>query len=168
VTAQRIGIFGGTFDPPHAGHRAAIAAAWSTGNFDVILVVVAGDPYEKSDVSSATERLRWSEDLFADLPGVVVSDIEILRGGPSYSVDTVEAIISDGSLATLIIGADVAEHLEQWRGSANLRQLCDVLIVARGNYAPRLDATWRWRYLDMDRIDISSSELRAQRNMENT
>ncbi|MEI6710544.1 MAG: adenylyltransferase/cytidyltransferase family protein, partial [Actinomycetota bacterium] len=92
---SRLGLFGGTFDPPHLGHVAALEAAISTDRFDRILVTVAGDPYRKSlehSVSPSPLRLAMARAAFAHLPLVEVSSIEIDRSGPSYTIDTVRAL----------------------------------------------------------------------------
>jgi nicotinate-nucleotide adenylyltransferase len=86
VKAQRCGLFGGTFDPPHFGHVAALRAAAASSRFDRIEVTVAGDPYEKSAsgaVRSTAIRLAMARAAFGELDLVVVSDREIRRDGPS-------------------------------------------------------------------------------------
>ena len=96
VPAHRLGLFGGTFDPPHNGHVAALRAAAGTGRFDAIEVTVAGDPYRKSalgGVHSAATRLAMALAAFDHLDLVRVSEREINRPGPSYTIDTVEELL---------------------------------------------------------------------------
>ena len=92
MNVRRIGLFGGTFDPPHFGHVAALKAAAKSGRYDLIEVTVAGDPYLKrleGGVRDATVRLAMARAAFGGLDLVVVSDREIVRDGPSYTIDTV-------------------------------------------------------------------------------
>jgi len=106
VHVRRIGLFGGTFDPPHFGHVAALEAAAATGLFDLIEVTVAGDPYVKSaenDVRSADVRLAMAKAAFDDLDLVQVSDLEIVRTGPSYTIDTVRELLKGADDVDLIV-----------------------------------------------------------------
>jgi len=98
MTRPRIGLFGGTFDPPHLGHLAALRAAAATNRYDEIVVTVAGDPYQKSDtrtIRDAEERLALARAAFAEVPLVTVSDLEVRRTGPSYTIDTVRELLAD-------------------------------------------------------------------------
>ena len=93
----RIGILGGTFDPPHVGHVAAARAAIERLGLDRLLLVVANDPWQKSgqrEISAAEDRYALTEALAREIPGAEASRLEIDRGGPSYSVDTAEAVLA--------------------------------------------------------------------------
>ena len=93
----RIGIMGGTFDPPHLGHVAAARAVIERLGLDRLLLVVANDPWQKSGqraVSAAEDRYALTEALAEEIPGAEASRIEIDRGGPSYSVDTAEEVLA--------------------------------------------------------------------------
>ncbi|HEY5010669.1 MAG TPA: adenylyltransferase/cytidyltransferase family protein, partial [Acidimicrobiales bacterium] len=117
MNIRRIGLFGGTFDPPHFGHVAALEAAAASGRFDLIEVTVAGDPYHKrlvGDVDSANVRLAMARAAFSDLDLVEVSDREIRRDGPSYTIDTVRELLRECDAVDLIVGADLAEQLNSW------------------------------------------------------
>ena len=94
---ERIGILGGTFDPPHVGHVAAARAVMEQLGLDRLLLVVANDPWQKSGqraVSPAEDRYALTEALAEEIPGAEASRLEIDRGGPSYSVDTAEEILA--------------------------------------------------------------------------
>jgi nicotinate-nucleotide adenylyltransferase len=115
-TAERIGLFGGTFDPPHLGHVAALRAVSSALSLDRLLLVVANDPWQKSSsraVTPAEDRFAMAQALAEGIPGVEASRMEIDRGGPSFTVTTVEALRAE-ALAVgrpmpqiyLIVGAD--------------------------------------------------------------
>ena len=88
---RRIGVFGGTFDPPHIGHLVAAVDAQRELDLDVVLLVVASVPWQKVDsrrISPAEDRLALVRAAVEDAPLLQVSDIEIRRGGPSYTADT--------------------------------------------------------------------------------
>lgn len=94
-TATRLGVFGGTFDPPHFGHLAAALEAHHLLRLDRMLLVVANDPWQKSGlapVSPAADRLALTVAAATGIDGLEVSDIEIRRGGPSSTTETLEAL----------------------------------------------------------------------------
>src|ERR1700683_1992735 len=89
--AERIGIFGGTFDPIHVGHLVAAVNAKDALGLDRVLMVVANVPWQKAGiraVSSASDRLALVDAAVGDVPGLEASPIEIERGGDSYTADT--------------------------------------------------------------------------------
>ena len=134
MNIRRIGLFGGTFDPPHFGHVAALEAAVASGRYDLIEVTVAGDPYRKrleGDVDSAGVRLAMARAAFCDLDLVEVSDREIRRDGPSYTIDTVRELLGECDAVDLIVGADLAEQLNGWHEADALRTLVRVGVVPR-------------------------------------
>jgi len=164
VNSRRIGLFGGTFDPPHFGHVAALRAAAATGRFDRIEVTVAGDPYRKSGdgtVLAASVRLAMAQVAFADLPLVAVSDREIRREGPSYTIDTVRELLSEADSVDLIVGADLALQLNGWREADTLRTLVRVGVVPRPGSVTVLPEGWDGYEIPMDPVDLSSTFIRG-------
>jgi nicotinate-nucleotide adenylyltransferase len=156
-----VGLFGGTFDPPHLGHVAALAAAARTGRFNRIEVVVAGDPYHKGrDVMPAEVRLAMARAAFVGLPLVVVSDREIARTGPSYTVDTVRELLAEVDAVDLIVGADLAAQLDGWHEADALRELVDVGVVPRPGSSGGLPSRWRGYVIPMEPVDLSSTFIR--------
>jgi nicotinate-nucleotide adenylyltransferase len=165
VKVRRLGLFGGTFDPPHFGHVAALVAAAATGRFDRIEVTVAGDPYQKSSASyvrSAAERLAMAHAAFDDLDLVHVSDVEIRRDGPSYTVVTVKELLREADNVDLIVGADLAMQLDGWHEALQLQDLVEVGIVPRPGSVTLEPYGWRCYEIDMDPVDLSSRYIRAQ------
>jgi nicotinate-nucleotide adenylyltransferase len=163
VDADRLGLFGGTFDPPHRGHVAALEAAWRTGRFARLLVTVAGEPYQKTgdrSLSPATDRLAMAVAAFAALPGVEVSDREITRRGPTYTIDTVRELRAEGWRVELLVGADAAAALDGWHEAATLAELVTIGVFPRASTVPVLSARWRAEVLEMDPVDLSSTEIR--------
>lgn len=162
---RRIGLFGGTFDPPHLGHLAAAVTAREALDLDEVLLVVANDPWQKSDqrpITEAQHRLAMTELLVEDIDGIEASDVEILRGGESYMIDTVTDMRRQGHEITLIVGADVADGLETWERWDQLRQLVRLAVLDRPGYvSPTLDG-WLMERVSVEPKDISSSKLRDQ------
>lgn len=162
MTARRLGLFGGTFDPPHLGHVAALVAAARCGRFDRLEVTVAGDPYQKAaGVRPAALRLAMAHAAFDGLALVHVSDREILRQGPSYTIDTVRELLDEAATVDLIVGADLAPQLDRWHEASTLRELVTVGVVPRPGSLSAAPEGWRWYEIPMDPVDLSSTFIRA-------
>jgi nicotinate-nucleotide adenylyltransferase len=164
----RIGIFGGTFDPPHAGHVAAARAVIAQLGLDRLLLVVANDPWQKSGqrvVSPAADRYALVEALVPEIPGAEASRLEIDRGGPSYSVDTAEEILAEAGGQPvelyLVVGADLVPELGSWHRAADLRRLVTLAVVSRPTGpTPAVPPGWRAKLVDGPQVPVSSSEIR--------
>jgi len=172
VRRERIGLLGGTFDPPHAGHLRAAEAARDQLELDRVLLVVANHPWQKTPVrtiSPAADRLEMVRAGCEGRPGLEASSLEIDRGGPSYTLDTVREIRAlsaregrpDPDLY-LVIGADLVPTLPSWHRWPELRDLVTLAIVPRPHAAvsgpPGGGA--RWCVVGGVDVDVSSSELR--------
>ena len=164
----RIGIFGGTFDPPHAGHVAAARAVTERLGLDRLLLVVANDPWQKSgqrQVSPAADRYALTEALAEEIPGAEAIRLEIDRGGPSYSVDTAEEILARAGghpvELFLVVGADLVPELGSWHRYQDLQRLVTLAVVSRpAGSAPVLAPGWRAEWVDGPQVPVSSSEVR--------
>jgi len=141
---SRVGIYGGTFDPIHVGHLHVITQLIEKDLVDQLLVIPAGDPLLRQDAPIATgqQRRTMCQLALADLPAdvaakVQVNPIEILRTGPSYAIDTVEAVTQNypGDTIILVIGQDAAEKLDQWHRIDELRGMVEFLVIGRPGYA---------------------------------
>jgi len=167
--AERLGLFGGTFDPPHVGHLAAAAACRSELELDRVLLVVANEPWQKvADrvPSPARLRLEMVRAAVDGWPGLQASAVEIRRGGPSYTIDTVEELRrgSPGAPPELmvLIGSDLVPTLPSWHRSEDLRHAVDLGVVVRpGADPPSVPAGWRWHSVVGPSLDISSSAVRT-------
>jgi nicotinate-nucleotide adenylyltransferase len=165
---ERVGIFGGTFDPIHVGHLVAATWARDALALDRVILVVANDPWQKSarrQVTAAEDRLAVVAAAVQGVPGLEPGRMEIDRGGPSYTVDTVRALTDQHpeSCFHLLVGADVAAELDGWHDAATLATLVRLVIVDRGGTAPAPDPPgWRVDRLRIPALDISSSELRRR------
>lgn len=169
--AQRIGIFGGTFDPPHLGHEAAARAMVDALALDRLLLVVANDPWQKSStrpITPAEDRFALTQALAAGVPGTEASRLEIDRGGPSYSIETVEALLEEADRAGrprpelfLVVGADLVPELSTWGRGAELAGLVTLAVVSRPTTPrPVVPPGWDVIWLDGPQVDVSSSAVR--------
>ena len=141
---SRVGIYGGTFDPIHLGHLHVITQLIEKDLVDHLLVIPAGAPLLRQNAPIATgqQRRTMCQLALGDLPAQVaskvqVNPIEILRTGPSYSIDTVEAVAQSypDDTIVLIIGQDAAGKLDQWHRIDELRGMVEFLIIARPGHA---------------------------------
>ena len=159
MTASRVGVFGGTFDPVHIGHLAIALAALETVPLDrVVFVPARRSPLkERGPVADQEHRLAMLESATADEPRFSVSRIELDRGGPSYTVDTLEALAGEGRLF-LILGADASADLDRWKDPERVRALATLVVARRSGAELPVGAI----ALDTPLMDISARELRAR------
>ena len=138
---SKIGIVGGTFDPLHNGHLAAAEAAIGCANLDrVVFIPAAQPPHRPPAVASAEQRLEMCKLATDGDVRFEVSDSELKRGGPSFTVDTLAELrrLNPGDELFLILGWDAARLFPSWRQPDKVRAQASILIVARpGSDAPR-------------------------------
>ncbi|HEV2813946.1 MAG TPA: nicotinate-nucleotide adenylyltransferase, partial [Solirubrobacteraceae bacterium] len=169
-----MGILGGSFNPPHVGHLVMAQEAHAQLQLDqVILMPVATPPHkELADDPGAEERLRLCELVAAKDDRLAVSRLEVDRGGPSYTVDTLREIhaAAPGDDLTFIVGGDMAHSLPAWREPEAVLQLATLAVAEREGAARRdiserlapLAGAYRIRFFDMPRLDISSTSIRRR------
>ena len=165
---RRLGILGGTFDPPHAGHLAAALAVQTQVGLDDVVLMVANEPWQKvgdRQVTPAGLRFEMTDALVQGISGLRADDREIRRGGPTYTVDTLEEILSDqpDTEIFLIVGADTANRLETWHRASDVVGLSTIVIVNRDdstNTAPGFLHDARVVNVSMNPVDVSSSAIR--------
>lgn len=171
MPAERLGILGGTFDPPHAGHLAAARAARDALGLDRVLLVVANLPWQKAPsrtITGAEDRLAMVEAAVEGEPGLEASRLELDRGGPSYTIDTVEQLCREKAAAGrpapelfLVVGADLVPTLDTWERPDDLRRLVTLVVVTRPRSpAPGTPTGWRTVQVDGGGVDVSSSDVR--------
>lgn len=164
--AARIGVFGGTFDPPHVGHLVTAVNVRHALRLDRLLLVVANQPWQKlgtRPISAAADRLAMVEAAVGDVPGLEASSIEIDRGGHSYTADTLAELGGrhPGSSLFLVLGADAATGLPTWERVDEVRDLASLVVVDRpGAPAPSIPAGWSWTHVEVPRLEVSSTDLR--------
>ena len=133
---------------------------------DRVLLVVAGDPWQKRGrvVASARDRLALAEVAVADVDGVEVSAIEVERGTASVTADTLEALTAPGRELFLILGADAVANMSTWRRLDETRELATVVVVERRGdvHAEPPGPGWSVERLSVPRLDVSSTDLRER------
>jgi nicotinate-nucleotide adenylyltransferase len=164
----RLGVFGGTFDPIHVGHLVAAVNAAHAARLDEVLMVVANQPWQKVDtreLSPAVDRLALVRAAVEGYPKLVVSDIELRRGGNSYTADTLAELKRTRPEAELfvVVGADVAAQLHTWERQQEVAEAATLVVVNRPTVAvPALGPPWRVIEAHMPAMDLSSTELRQR------
>jgi nicotinate-nucleotide adenylyltransferase len=176
---MRVGIFGGTFDPPHVGHLlVAVDALERLGLDRMVVVPAATQPLKAGEISATAEqRLAMARLLVDGDPRFEVDPIEIERGGISYMVDTLQALAArwPGAELFLLTGADVLGTFHRWRGPERIRELATLGVLARGDgggtsggggaASPPPPAEFPGGppvMLSTRRVDVSSTEIRAR------
>lgn len=131
----RIGIYGGTFSPPHNGHIAAAKAFMEQMWLDFLYIIpTATPPHKEMEYpASAVDRLEMCRLAFAGMEGVYVSDLEIARGGRSYTVDTLRELSGSDRRLFLLCGTDMMLTLDQWRDPKSIFELCYPVYIRRDN-----------------------------------
>jgi nicotinate-nucleotide adenylyltransferase len=164
--AQRLGVFGGTFDPVHVAHLFAAVEARSALALDRMLLVVAADPWQKhaSVVAPAQVRYEMVEAAVADVPGLEASRIELDRVGPTYTIDTVEALQAGNAPPEvfIVVGADVAASIDTWHRADDLRRRVTLAVVTRDGTECVAPDGWRVQPVAIPRLDVSSTDLRKR------
>src|SRR6202012_5349332 len=136
---MRIGILGGTFNPPHLGHLVAAQEAHRELDLDQVMLIPAGVPPHKpvDDEPGPEHRLELCRLAVGDDERFTVSDLELRRDGPSFTVDTLEILRkrSPSDDLFLILGADIAAGLADWHEPERVLELATVAIAKRGGTA---------------------------------
>jgi len=163
----RIGVLGGTFDPPHIGHLIVAQDAWSALGLERVLFVPAAVPPHKRGVAitPAEVRLAMVEAACADDPRFEACDLEIRRGGTSYTVDTLRALKERDPRGALffLLGADQFRDIHKWRSPLELARLAELVVLSRPGYPieePKIEIPYR--RLDVTCVDISATEIRRR------
>jgi nicotinate-nucleotide adenylyltransferase len=162
---ERIGLLGGTFDPIHVAHLAVAIAAKHQLGLDRVLLMVANVPWQKAQqrhVSDAAARMAMVEAACLGYPGLEPSDLEISRGGNSYTADTLEQLVAPQREIFLIIGSDLVDDLTTWKRWEEIPPLCTLAVAHRPGEAERgeLAPGWRSVTIRVPALEISSTELR--------
>ncbi|MEP7283031.1 MAG: nicotinate-nucleotide adenylyltransferase [Rubrivivax sp.] len=164
----RIGLFGGTFDPPHVAHVALAHAALATLSLDVVRWLPAGQPWQKARaVTPAEHRAAMVALAIADEPRFVLDRSEIDRTGPSFTLDTVRALQAAEPDAqwTLLVGADQYAALHTWQGWPELLSRVVLAVANRPGAAPPVHADvlrHPHRVVPLPMLEVASSDIRAR------
>ena len=167
-SGERLGIFGGTFDPPHVGHLVTAVNVRHELCLDRVLLVVSNVPWQKvgtREISSPETRLAMVEAAAADVEGLEASRIELDAGGPSYTADTLATLRAQDPSRELfvILGADAAAGLTSWERHDEVRDQATIVVVERpGAVTVEALEGWRWQRVEVPRLEVSSTDLRAR------
>jgi nicotinate-nucleotide adenylyltransferase len=170
-----LGILGGTFNPPHIGHLVCAQEARSQLGLDrVVLMPVHTPPHKEAAGDPGPEaRLALCRAAIGDDPELELSELEIERGGPSYTIDTLRVLHGsrEGDDLTFIVGGDMASSLPDWREPEAVLELARLAVAERDEHrrheiAERIaalrGAAERVVFFAMPRLDISSSDVRRR------
>ncbi|NJD09496.1 MAG: nicotinate (nicotinamide) nucleotide adenylyltransferase [Gemmatimonadetes bacterium] len=165
---MRLGLLGGTFDPPHIGHLIAAQDALQVLALDCVALVPAAIPPHKQDrpVTPAPERAAMLALACGDDPRFRVETLELDRTGPSYTIDTLRALASHGDELFLLIGTDQYAEFGTWREPEEVRRLATLGVLRRAGDEVRIGAVGDdlggrpVRDVPVTRIDISSTLIR--------
>jgi len=166
---MRVCIFGGTFDPPHIGHLLIAQTVCEAENFDKILFMPANRPPHKKNISGVEDRLAMLNIAIEGNPNFEISDMEIKRGGVSYTIDTLKAlkpsIIREEDDLFYLIGSDSLLELIHWKKPRDILKNCNVVVAIRPGFRPSDIPAWilhRIQFANIPRFEISSSNIRTR------
>ncbi|MHB1089607.1 MAG: nicotinate-nucleotide adenylyltransferase [Ilumatobacteraceae bacterium] len=164
---QRIGLFGGTFDPPHVGHLVTAVNVRHALGLDLVILMVANDPWQKRgtrSISPASDRIAMVRAAVSGVDGLVAGDDEIRRGGPSFTADTLIALAAkypDAQLFT-ILGDDAASGLSTWSRIDEVVAMSQLVVVDRPRSPVTPPTEFTWLRVESPRLEVSSTDLRAR------
>ncbi|MBI87094.1 MAG: nicotinic acid mononucleotide adenylyltransferase [Candidatus Marinimicrobia bacterium] len=166
---MRICIFGGTFDPPHIGHLLIAQTVCEAENFDKILFIPANKPPHKKNISGVNDRLAMLNLAIEGNPNFEISDIEIKRGGISYTIDTLSTMkikyLKEHDDLFYLIGSDSLLELKYWKNPKEILKKCNVVVAIRPGFRPSDIPAWilhRIQFANIPRFEISSSNIRMR------
>ncbi|KPJ50072.1 hypothetical protein AMJ40_03775 [candidate division TA06 bacterium DG_26] len=162
-----LGLFGGSFDPPHLGHLIVTQEVLSTLNLDRVLFIPAHIPPHKETVAGPQERYEMTSLAIAGNPNFEISDIELKRKDKSYTVETLGQLhtLFRAAQFYLIMGADEFSEIETWKDPEGVLSLSTVVVMMRPGYElGRIERTYRNRFLPVrvPQIEISSTDIRMR------
>ena len=169
---RKVGVLGGSFDPPHFGHLGIAEHVANFRQLDEILFVVSHIQWQKTAVRTMVDshhRLSMVDLMVSDDERFSASSIEIERGGDSVTVETLESLRSLDPTADyeLIIGSDIASRLSTWRRSEDLEKFAKIVVVARPGFkTERSLESFNFVTVDGPNLDISSEQIRMAVNQD--
>ena len=176
---MKIGVFGGTFNPPHLGHKNILCQSIKKLKLNMVLVIPNNIPSHKNlpqHTATAKHRFEMCKVMCEDIENAFVSDIEIKMGGKSYTIRTLEKLKEKykNDELYLIIGTDSFQNIETWARFEDILSICELLVFKRAENDNNLEHK---KYIEQkygvlvhlienETIEISSSELRQYENIQ--
>ena len=163
----RIGLFGGTFDPPHVGHLVTAVNVRHALSLDRVVLMVANVPWQKQGsraITPAAQRLAMVEAAVRDVDGLEAGRLEIDHGGPSFTADTLGTLqhTNPGAELFTIVGDDAAAGLTTWARYDEVVERSQLVVVDRPGAPVDLPEGFAWIRVEVPRLEVSSTDLRAR------
>lgn len=167
VVPQRIGLFGGTFDPPHVGHLVTAVNVRHALQLDVVVLMVANVPWQKEQsrrITPAEDRFALVDAAVAHVDGLEAGRTEIDHGGPSFTADTLRILADEYPDAEFftIVGDDAAAGFTTWDRFEEVATRSSLVVVDRPGQAVELPSQFEWHHVEVPHLDVSSTDLRAR------
>ena len=166
---MKICLFGGTFDPPHIGHLLIAQTVFEAENFDKILFIPAYTPPHKKDITPIKHRIEMVKIAISDNPNFVYSDVDIVRKGVSYTIDTILDVKQKSGLKNdevyYLIGSDSLIDLKNWKDSKEILKECNVIVAIRPGFRPSDIPHWilqEVHFANIPRFELSSTKIRSR------
>ena len=164
---QHIGVFGGTFDPPHVGHLVTAVNVCHALSLDRVILMVANVPWQKvgqREITPAVDRLAMVAAAVHEVDHLEAGDHEIRAGGHSYTADTLAGLAHQHPSARLytIVGDDAAAGIHTWERVDEVLSLSRMVVVDRPGDKVTLDESIAWIHVEVPRLEVSSTDLRAR------
>ena len=166
---MKICLFGGTFDPPHIGHLLIAQTIYEAENFDKILFIPAYAPPHKNGVTPMNHRIKMVKIAISDNPNFEYSDVDIVRKGISYTIDSIVDIKRNYKLTNdeiyYLIGSDSLIDFKNWKDSKEILDECNVIVAIRPGFRPSDISHWilqKVHFANIPRFELSSSKIRSR------
>ena len=166
---MKICLFGGTFDPPHIGHLLIAQTVYEAENFDKILFIPAYAPPHKNGVTPMKHRIKMVKIAISDNPNFEYSDVDIVRKGISYTIDSIVDIKRNYKLTNdeiyYLIGSDSLIDFKNWKDSKEILDECNVIVAIRPGFRPSDIPHWilqKVHFANIPRFELSSSKIRSR------
>ena len=166
---KKICLFGGTFDPPHIGHLLVAQTIFEAENFDKIVFIPTFKTPQKNNITDIKDRLAMLRMGVTSNPNFEISDLEIQRGGTSYTIDTIREYKSDQDYDSrelyYLIGSDSLQTFHIWKEPREILDESQVIVALRPGFRPSDISNWilrKVRFANIPRFEISSSTIRSR------
>ena len=166
---MKICLFGGTFDPPHIGHLLIAQTVCEAEDFDKILFIPAFTSPHKKSITPVEHRIEMVKTAIIDNPKFEYSDVDILRGGVSYTIDSIMDVKRKMNLENAdlyyLIGSDSLIDLKNWKEPKKILDECNVIVAIRPGFRPSDIPPWilqKVHFANIPRFELSSSKIRSR------
>ena len=166
---MKICLFGGTFDPPHIGHLLIAQTVCEAEDFDKILFIPAFTSPRKKSITPVKDRIEMVKTAIIDNPKFEYSDVDILRGGVSYTIDSIMDVKRKMNLENAdiyyLIGSDSLIDFKNWKKPKQILDECNVIVAIRPGFRPSDIPPWilqKVHFANIPRFELSSSKIRSR------